>query len=109
MLLGEAIETARTIIDRAHVPYTATVFAARAVTVLADPTHFMFPKINRFLNRGPSWNVDKLPSYWTENVLRKEPDEDDGYHKEVNWLLDLFIDCIRTVEVSDSVTTKTSC
>ncbi|OCL14143.1 hypothetical protein AOQ84DRAFT_309448 [Glonium stellatum] len=98
LLLNETVETARTIIDEIPMPYTATAFAVRAMVVLMDPTHFMFPKLNKFLNRGPSWNVEKLPSYWTENVLRKEPDEDDGFHKEVNWLLDLFIDCIRTIE-----------
>ncbi|KAF2816380.1 uncharacterized protein BDZ99DRAFT_505823 [Mytilinidion resinicola] len=97
LLLHEVVETSR---GAAHAPlsYVAGVFAFRVLTILADPTHYMFPKVNKFLNKGPSWVVGKIPSYFAENTLRSEPEEDDGYYREVNWLLDFFIDALRTAE-----------
>ncbi|OCK82401.1 hypothetical protein K432DRAFT_424178 [Lepidopterella palustris CBS 459.81] len=98
LLLGEVVETCRMMIDTTPLPYVAGVFAARAVTILADPTHEVFPKLNKFLNKGPVWDVEKIPPYMAENIIRKEPYEDDGYHREVDWLLDYLIDCLRTAE-----------
>ncbi|KAF2497049.1 hypothetical protein BU16DRAFT_549344 [Lophium mytilinum] len=97
LLLHEVVETSKGV---AHAPlsYVAGVFAVHVVTILADPTHYMFPKVNKFLNKGPSWVVGKIPSYFAENTLRGEPEEDDGYYREVNWLLDFFIDALRTAE-----------
>lgn len=60
----------------------------------------LYAKVNKFLNKGPTWNVEKLPSYWVEHVLMRLPTNDDDYYKEVSWLLDQLIDGLRTPEVS---------
>ena len=77
--------------------------ATRSVQVLDDPLHFMYPKINKFLNKGPQWNVAKLPSYWIDKVFLHEPVEDDAHNREVDWVLDTLIDGLRTTAVSASV------
>ncbi|KAK5010921.1 hypothetical protein LTR60_004863, partial [Cryomyces antarcticus] len=84
------------IIESQALPYIVGVFAARALTVLTDPSHFMYLKINKFLQRGPSWNIGRLPSYWAEKTILAEPDDDDAYHKEVGWLVDLLTDGLRS-------------
>lgn len=76
------------------------MIAAESCLVLADPLHMLYAKVNKFLNRGPTWNVEKLPSYWVEHVLMRLPTNDDEYYKEVSWLLDQLIDGLRTPEVS---------
>lgn len=106
LLLGELIETARPIIDDKPLPYVAGVFATRALSVLADPTHFMYPKVNKFLNKGPNWSVGRLPSYWAEKILLNPPEEDDAWHKEVGWLLDYLFDALRTGEVNQSISSS---
>ncbi|KAF2188316.1 hypothetical protein K469DRAFT_661021 [Zopfia rhizophila CBS 207.26] len=98
LLLGEALETAQHTLDNNPLPYVGGVFAARAVNVLTDPTHFLFGKVNKFLMKRPSWTVENLPRYFGRNILANEPEEDNSYHKEVDWLLDYFIDCLRTAE-----------
>ncbi|KAK5171613.1 hypothetical protein LTR04_000896 [Oleoguttula sp. CCFEE 6159] len=101
LLLGELIETSRTVIESQALPYIVGVFAARALTVLTDPSHFMYLKINKFLQRGPSWNIGRLPSYWAEKTILAEPDDDDAYHKEVGWLVDLLTDGLRSTADMD--------
>ncbi|PSN61923.1 hypothetical protein BS50DRAFT_560853 [Corynespora cassiicola Philippines] len=98
VLLGEVAETAETRIAAEPLPYVAGVLAARCVSVLADPTHFMFAKINKFLTERPEWQVERLPRRFIKTLLHDEPDEAGSYHKEVDWLLDYFIDCLRTPE-----------
>jgi len=51
-----------------------------------DPQHFLYGKINQFLNNGPSWDLDKIPLL--HSILIREPDGDRTYYKEVEWLLD---------------------
>ena len=60
----------------------------------------MYAKVNEFLNRGPEWNVTKLPSYWVDKVLMKPPTDEEGYFQEAEWLLDGLIDGLRTSAVS---------
>ncbi|KAF2645522.1 hypothetical protein P280DRAFT_417343 [Massarina eburnea CBS 473.64] len=95
LLLGELLESAE--------PYTATpfpyiggVFAARCVPIIADPTHFLFPKINAFLTSRPAWSISNLPRKFCRTILLAPPDEDGFYHKEVDWFLDYLIDALRT-------------
>ena len=59
----------------------------------------MYTKINKFLHRGPEWNLGKMPSYWADKILLHPPTEDDGYRMEVEWLLDFLVDGLRTPEV----------
>ncbi|KAF2871434.1 ribosome 60S biogenesis N-terminal-domain-containing protein [Massariosphaeria phaeospora] len=98
VLLGEAVETAQKTVEAKAFPYVGGVFAARCVSVLADPTHFLFPKINHFLMRGPIWTVENLLRYFGRIVINSPPDEDGHYNKEVEWYLDYLVDCLRTAE-----------
>lgn len=79
-------------------PYVGGVFAAHCVRVIADPTHFMFTKINSFLTNRPSWDIKNLPRKFTRLIINSQPDEDDSYHKEVDWFLEYLVDCLRTPE-----------
>lgn len=67
--------------------------------VLTDPLHELYGKVNKFLNRGPQWEIAKLPSYWIDKILLNESDYDDSHHNEVSWLLDLFIGGLRSKKV----------
>jgi nucleolar pre-ribosomal-associated protein 1 len=96
LLLGETAETASPMVGAEPFPYVGGVFAARAVAVLADPTHFMFGKLNQFLLKRPNWTVENLPRYFGKIIINSEPDQDGFYHKEVDWYLDYLIDCLRT-------------
>jgi nucleolar pre-ribosomal-associated protein 1 len=94
--LGETVETASSIIDAAPLPYIGGVFAARAVSVITNPTHFMYVKINTFLMKSPTWTVENIPRYLSAKILRSNATLDDSYQKEVDWLLDYLLDCLRT-------------
>lgn len=81
-------------------PYCAGVLAARFLLVIADPLHIMYEKVNKFLYKGPEWNVDKLPSYWVDKILLNPPTSDELHYQEAEWLLDALIDGLRTPAVS---------
>jgi nucleolar pre-ribosomal-associated protein 1 len=97
LLLGEVLESAEACTDSPF-PYVGGVFAAHCVQVIADPTHFMFGKINTFLTNRPSWDVKNLPRKFMRLIINSQPDEDDSYHKEVDWFLEYLLDCLRTPE-----------
>ena len=99
ILLGELLETyEQHLADYPGVPLPDLVgtFATRTLHVLADPTHFMYPKINRYLMRSPQWRTGRLPGYWMENTILSQPEEDDAYWKEVQWVADWLVDGLRT-------------
>ena len=100
MLVGEIVETAEKVIADGPLAYYAGVLAASLILVLGDPLHLMYPKVNKFLNRGPEWNVTKLPSYWVDKVLMNPPTDDESHHQEAEWLLDGLVDGLRTSAVS---------
>lgn len=95
LLLGELTESAKDIISADPLPYFAGVIAARSILVLNNPLHFIYTKVNKFLNRSPEWSISKLPSYWTGKILLAPPTDDDAHHREVTWLLDTLIDGLR--------------
>ncbi|KAG9722785.1 hypothetical protein KCU73_g13883, partial [Aureobasidium melanogenum] len=68
LLLGELSETVAELspssIGQQPLPYLITVFATQALGILQDPSHFMYPKINKYLNKGPVWNIGKLANHW---------------------------------------------
>ena len=101
LLLGELHETvtemAPTPLSEQPLPYIASVFATQALAVLQDPSHFMYPKINKYLNKGPIWNVPKLPNYFIDKTTLETPDEDDKHWAEVLWTLDFFTSATRTL------------
>lgn len=70
--------------------------------VLTDPLHKMYGKVNKFLQKRPSWEIGKIPSYWIDKILLNEPEYDDGYVDEITWLLDLFVGGLRTAQVGIS-------
>jgi nucleolar pre-ribosomal-associated protein 1 len=95
ILLGETLESVDT--TGAEVfPYVGGVFAARCVKILADPTHSMFSKVNKFLTTAPAWEVDFLLRKLWRSIVGSESDEDGTYHKEVDWFLEYLIDALRT-------------
>ncbi|SMR58517.1 unnamed protein product [Zymoseptoria tritici ST99CH_1E4] len=100
LLIGEVLETFAQQYTKSGVPmpYLATCFAGRAVDVLGNPASVIYPKLNRYLIRGPEWRVGKMPGYWLSNTLTSLPEEDDGYWKEVQWVLDWLVDGLRSVE-----------
>lgn len=102
LLLGELSETCKedSLVNTKPLPTVASAWAAHAVVAIADPLHVMYPKINKYLTKGPSWNVNKLPSYWVDKILLNPPDEDVAHYKEVEWLVDLLIDGLSTSEAS---------
>lgn len=98
-MFGELIDSAKDNLDFKQLPYILGAFATAALKVEVDPLHVMYPKVNKFLAKGPSWNVGKLIDFWLKSVLIEIPDEDDAHWKEVEWVLDLLVDGLRTPKV----------
>lgn len=99
ILLGELLETyEQHLTERpgTPLPYLVGTFASRTLHVLADPTHFMYPKINRYLMRSPQWRTVRLPGYWMENTILSQPEQDDAYWSEVQWVADWLVDGLRS-------------
>ncbi|KAF2165877.1 hypothetical protein M409DRAFT_66851 [Zasmidium cellare ATCC 36951] len=98
LLIGELTET----FEFRHgggdsaLPYVAGTFAVRALQVLIQPHHFIYPKVNRFLIRGPEWRVNRLPGYWLSNTVLGLPEEDDAHWRETQWVLDWLVDGLRS-------------
>lgn len=78
------------------------MLATRLLLVVAYPLHTMYEKANRFLHKGPRWNVTKLPSYWVDKILLNPPTGDSAHYQEAEWLLDALIDGLRTPAVSQT-------
>ena len=81
------------------VPSIVAEIAAQIVTVLADPSHKMYGKANKFLNKAPSWDAQKTISFWIDRILLREPEDDDGHDAEVKWLLEVLVNGLRNAEV----------
>ncbi|KAK5683849.1 hypothetical protein LTS10_003712 [Elasticomyces elasticus] len=98
VLIGELIETFEQQYLEADkpLPYLTGTFAGRALSVLIEPTHFMYPKLNEFIMRRPEWRSSRLPSYWLSRTVFSEPTEDDAYWKEAQWVVEWLVDGLRT-------------
>jgi nucleolar pre-ribosomal-associated protein 1 len=94
LLFSEVVETAKKTIDQDPLPSFISAFAANAITVLKDPLHVMYGKLNKFLSKGPTWQVDKLPLM--HKILDEKPTLDDAHHLEVDWLLSYMLTGLRT-------------
>lgn len=101
LLLAELTETSQGLIEVGPLPAVTSCFAARAAVIVADPGHYLYPKVNRFLNKGPVWSVPRLLHQWVDTIILQAPDEDDARWKEVEWLLDLLYDALRRSEDMD--------
>ena len=96
ILVGAVLETAQDSVHDERFPFIGGVFAARAIPIITDPTHFLFGKINHFLLKGPVWSVENIPRYFGRAIINSDPEMDDSYHKEVEWYLDYLLDALRT-------------
>ncbi|KAJ5177558.1 Nucleolar pre-ribosomal-associated protein 1 N-terminal [Penicillium coprophilum] len=95
-LAGELLETVNNIGMEKPVPWIVGECASNCLAVLTDPLHKVYGKVNKFLQKAPSWEVEKIPTYWVDKILLHEPELDDGYFEEIDWLLNLFIRALRT-------------
>ncbi|GMF76775.1 unnamed protein product [Aspergillus oryzae] len=100
LLTGELLETVKQIGLESPVPWIVGECASNCLAVLVNPMHKLYGKVNKFLQKAPSWEPEKIPSYWIDKILLHEPELDDGYFEETNWLLDLLIKGLRTETVS---------
>ena len=81
-----------------------TEFAATAVIMLDQPSHAMYGKLNKFLQKSPCWDVGRLIIYWNEKILLREPeDELKGLFQETTWLLNLLLQGLQDTEVRSNV------
>ncbi|KAG0652528.1 URB1 ribosome biogenesis 1 [Hyphodiscus hymeniophilus] len=94
LLLSEVVETARKTIDADALPTVIASFASHAVAVLNDPLHCLYPKINKFLSQGPTWELDKIPLMY--KIMDDAPSLDDAYYLEIAWLLNYMLNGLRT-------------
>ncbi|KAG9238484.1 ribosome 60S biogenesis N-terminal-domain-containing protein [Amylocarpus encephaloides] len=94
LLLCEVVETAKKTIDQSPLPTIIAIFASQAINVLNDPLHVLYPKINKFLSQGPTWNIDRIPLMY--KILDESPSLDDAYYPEISWLLNYMLAGLRT-------------
>lgn len=98
ILVGELLETFEQSFEakREPLPHLVGTFVTHALHVQTDPAHFIYPKLNRYLMKGPEWRVSKMPSYWLSTIALSVPAEDDAYWREVQWVLEWLVDGLRT-------------
>lgn len=94
LLLSEVVETAQKIIDQEPLPTIISSFASHSITVLNDPLHCLYEKINKFLSQGPTWELDKVPLMY--KILDDAPTLDDAHYLETAWLLNYMLGGLRT-------------
>lgn len=94
LLLSEVVETAKKTIGQEPLATVVSAFASRAINVLNDPLHCLYPKINKFLSQGPTWELDKVPLMY--KILDESPSLDDAYYQETSWLLTGMLAGLRT-------------
>ncbi|PBP16834.1 ribosome biogenesis protein Urb1 [Diplocarpon rosae] len=94
LLLSEVVETSKKIIDREPLATAISVFASHSIAVLNDPLHILYPKINKFLSQGPTWDLDKVPLM--HKILDQPPSLDDAHTEETGWLLNYMLAGLRT-------------
>ncbi|KAF4551492.1 Ribosome 60S biogenesis N-terminal domain-containing protein [Elsinoe fawcettii] len=98
LLLGDLIETAASSLEERPLSYLAGSFATASHKVVVDPTHFMFPLINRYLLKDPYWEVRKIPDYFLRKALLETPGEDEKYWPQVEWILSFLLGGIKRAE-----------
>ena len=94
LLLSEVVETARKVIDSEPLPTIISSFASHAISALNDPLHCLYPKINKFLSQGPTWELDKVPLMY--KIMDDAPSLDDAHYLEIAWLLNYMLTGLRT-------------
>jgi len=102
-LTGELLETVNNIGLDKPVPWIIGECASSCLSVLTNPLHKVYGKVNKFLQKAPVWELEKIPSYWIDKIFLHEPELDDGYFDEIDWLLGLFVKSLRSKAVSSSL------
>ncbi|KAJ5966147.1 hypothetical protein N7481_012861 [Penicillium waksmanii] len=97
-LTGELLETVNALGISAGepIPWIVGECAANCLAVITSPLHKVYGKVNKFLQKGPAWEVEKIPSYWIDKIFLHEPELDDGFFDEIDWLLGLFVKGLRS-------------
>lgn len=90
LLLSEVVESCKPQVDMGPIPNTIVAFVRHALTVLKDPLHCLYGKINTFLLKSPLWRLDRLPL--VHDILREGPELDDTYYSELSWLFSCLLD-----------------
>lgn len=98
-LIGELLETVNGLGLGAPVPWTVGECATNCLSVIINPLHKVYAKVNKFLQKAPSWEAKKIPSYWIDRILLHGPEVDDGYFDEIDWLLGLLVKGLRSKAV----------
>ncbi|KAJ5098703.1 hypothetical protein N7532_005704 [Penicillium argentinense] len=98
LLTGELLETVNSLGIKTGepIPWIVGECAANCLAVITNPLHKVYGKVNKFLQKSPSWEVDKIPSYWIDKILLHEPELDDGFFDETDWLLGMFVKGLRS-------------
>lgn len=99
ILCGEIIETTKEAGLATPLPTIAAELGARCLSILTNPLHKMYGKVNKFLNKGPTWVLTKIVSHWIDRILLREPEDDNGHIEEVDWLLELLIRGLKSQRV----------
>ena len=100
ILIGQLIETYEQHCQQTNnepLPYLIGTFANRAMEVLQDPAHDMYPKVNKYIMKGAEWRTSRLPAYWLADTVGNQPFYDDTYWREVLWVLEWLVDGLRTL------------
>ncbi|KAF5014197.1 hypothetical protein F66182_14898, partial [Fusarium sp. NRRL 66182] len=98
LLLGEVRETVNQVGFETRLPSISGHCAVACLMVLHEPLNKIYGKVNRYLQRRPWWEVEKIPSYWIDQILLHQPEDDEGHYDEVNWLLDMLVNGLLTPE-----------
>ncbi|KAL5612560.1 hypothetical protein BROUX41_004342 [Berkeleyomyces rouxiae] len=96
LLISELAESCQSLVSRSHAPSQFVAFASHSLSIIANPLHALYPKINRFLTKGPIWSATKLPVI--HDILHGEPSEDDKLYIELSWLFSYLLDSLQTKE-----------
>ncbi|TQS37534.1 hypothetical protein Golomagni_01984 [Golovinomyces magnicellulatus] len=90
LLLSELSASAQNIINQAPLPRIFSSFAYHSIGILKDPSHHLFPKINKFLSRSPTWQLDQIPLMYS--IMNEPPSSDGKVCSERKWLLTFLLD-----------------
>ncbi|POS79307.1 hypothetical protein DHEL01_v202310 [Diaporthe helianthi] len=90
LLLMELVESCKGYVDTEPIPNYIVAFARNALDVLQNPLHCMYGKLNKFLIKGPTWKLDRMPLIY--DVLSDGPELDEAYYSELSWLFSYLLD-----------------
>jgi nucleolar pre-ribosomal-associated protein 1 len=90
LFLSELVESCKGHVDAGSIPNYIVAFARNALDVLQNPLHCLYGKVNKFLVKGPTWKLDRLPLVY--DILQDGPELDDAYYSELSWLFSYLLD-----------------